>query len=363
MSENSLEHKLKEVLSQYTCHQCGTKLTMSEFSPLKTFSGDTCRQESSCSYSNPGNISDTIDRLIKQAPGYPLRVFQQNEDQLHIEMIRPGEMAGDTGNESYRTSIDQSGFIFDEGQAQYYTPRSVYTPNTPSTGVLIPLRNGETVISHGDGIKKFQNKSESRRHQEPKSFAPTSKGTYKAKPRCTTLDHPRNKTKIEQKVVQKPKIIKMTPSSARSLSSQKPKIKEVSTIYISLKDLKKCEPELSISPISCPPEPHPKEKHPSQFEVDLKLKDQQVNLVDEIRKKKISEEQPQNCSSYKEKIAEFTVPAIRNRSPMVIQAKILKSNGQDNVWDSQTLKIDDQNFDIKSSDVPEEQALIIFADK
>ncbi|CAG9317536.1 unnamed protein product [Blepharisma stoltei] len=319
--ESSLENKIKEVLSQYACYNCGTPLHISEHTPLSTFSREMYRQDSNTSC--VGN-EESADKLTMQAPGYPFRAFKSNEDQLHIEMIRPGGMAGDTGNESYRTSIDRNGIgNIDEGSNQYYSPRSAYTPSTPSTGILIPLGNGETVISHGDGIKKFRTNIENNRWlNEIKPPGSPSKARSKILLKSATPSGFQTARTPSTVIVQVREKDKKAPQTVRSLSSQKPRrIKEVSKMNISLKDLTKIEPKSSFR--SSP--------QPSSNNLSVKAKVQQINLVEEIRKKKETEGQSKG-SSYSGKISQLMIQNSRVRNPIYLQAKIVKTDSQINIW-------------------------------
>mmetsp|Transcript_25950 Transcript_25950/g.25524 ORF Transcript_25950/g.25524 Transcript_25950/m.25524 type:complete len:146 (+) Transcript_25950:527-964(+) len=114
---------------------------------------------------------------------------------------------------------------------------------------------------------------------------------------------------------------KKPPQTVRSLSSQKPsRIKEASKINTSLKDLTKIEPKSSFR--SSP--------QPSSNSLPVKAKVQQINLVEEIKKKKENEGQSKG-SSYNGKISQLMVQNSRVRNPIYLQAKIVKSNSQNNV--------------------------------
>lgn len=267
----SLEDRIKEVLASYNCHNCGCPINTGHTSSMSSVS-----RASALSNSNYAS-TNCQDKLIKPSPGDPLRSNQSKKPVITFEMIRPIEIEGDSAIESFRTSVDPNIFVFsDAGTDKIITPRTLQSPTTSCSGIVIPLGNGETVISHGNGIKKFQNSFEYSQITNLSDRTPQYPTKQLIKPK-TTIKSQRNIN------LNPPK--KKTPSKVTQRSSSCREPNKIAQVSIHIKDLMTSASPSIPGPITDIPVPHSKETtsktyHPTNTKVA------QINLVTEIKRKR-----------------------------------------------------------------------------
>lgn len=120
METDSLDQRIRKIISDYACAHCG-----SSYTPSKTTRDESREHNLKVNYLNMSDV-----RKEKSSSFMSIKCASE-----------PGSISEDQPIDS-RFSISL---------------RPNQTPATPRSGVVIPLKSGETVISHGDAIKKFRN--------------------------------------------------------------------------------------------------------------------------------------------------------------------------------------------------------------
>ncbi|CAG9315450.1 unnamed protein product [Blepharisma stoltei] len=237
---DTLDEKIRKIISEYSCIHCGSPISKSA-------------QHSELYRTSPAkfNFADQADSVKDQG---------QN-----ASLIKPSSESNSLFLESLETFAALKSKL----------PQSSQPPITPCAGVVIPLRSGETVISHGDAIKKFKvtRAVPLKKHSESKK---------------TQQQNLKNERKISLKPKNEAKITPKTPLSSTGPIKTPLKPKEISSpkspkvIEFSLKEYFVSK-DLSPTPLLDVPKPYPYKSADLEQPSPTPHRNITINLVESIK--------------------------------------------------------------------------------